>query len=511
MFTQMIYFKLLIFIISALFSANVVAQHNEFYQQVTNFTNRGNKVVSAFSENGKHLLAFNNKNFTEVNLVLFDSNLKVELTKSIPTPNVMSYVTRVSYFKGKFAIAFNEYTQTELYPNRLVIVDENLSILKDTIQLDTNRFKTQALVFLEEVDNRWIGILNSSDSATKSEIFEINEDLSIRNLKAFDSVFLSRCESFINQEYILHFKSFQDSARTYSNYTTTTDNKFNLKKHFDTDSTWRDTSYFVHRDTILNVLSYTMYKEAYDIYHLGGDTVLCVSAWTIDSAYYPEKNHETSNEVIRLAWFKNGGLIAEKFVGQGNREVLSVYENRAVLSDGSVIVAGTLDAPKNYSWVYNQTTQIVIAKYSRDAELIWRKTISLKNGYYLGHKLTISPNGIIAISGTYFDYKSSNNDYYANVIFLNEKGERILNAISDFQNQKEIGRLFPNPANASFSISGIKGATTLIVYSFNGQKQIEQSMNQTESVDISNLPNGTYVVVVQNKEGVFREKLVVQR
>ena len=62
-----------------------------------------------------------------------------------------------------------------------------------------------------------------------------------------------------------------------------------------------------------------------------------------------------------------------------------------------------------------------------------------------------------------------------------------------------------------FSISGIKGATTLIVYSFNGQKQIEQSMNQTESVDISNLPNGTYVVVVQNKEGVFREKLVVQR
>ena len=71
--------------------------------------------------------------------------------------------------------------------------------------------------------------------------------------------------------------------------------------------------------------------------------------------------------------------------------------------------------------------------------------------------------------------------------------------------------LFPNPANASFSISGIKGATTLIVYSLNGQKQIEQSMNQTESVDISNLPNGTYVVVVQNKEGVFREKLVVQR
>jgi hypothetical protein len=241
-----------------------------------------------------------------------------------------------------------------------------------------------------------------------------------------------------------------------------------------------------------------------------GDTVLCVAAWTIDSAYYPEKNHERSNEVIRLAWFKNGVLIAEKFVGRGNREVLSVYENRAVLPDGSVIVAGTLDAPKNYSWVYNQTTQIIIAKYSRDAELIWRKTISLKDGYYLGHKLTISPHGIIAISGTYFDYKSPNNDYYANVIFLNEKGEQILNSISDFQNQKEIGRLFPNPAKTEFSIKSNNEQSIVSIYNLCGIKLFEQAIRGKEKIGLDFFPSGTYVVIIQNEEGVRREKLVVQ-
>jgi len=71
--------------------------------------------------------------------------------------------------------------------------------------------------------------------------------------------------------------------------------------------------------------------------------------------------------------------------------------------------------------------------------------------------------------------------------------------------------LFPNPANSSFSIAGIAGIHHLSVYNLNGQKQIEQSLTQNDKVDISNLSNGTYVVVIQNKEGVFREKLVVQR
>ncbi|MFQ3326308.1 MAG: hypothetical protein ACI8YC_000944 [Salibacteraceae bacterium] len=86
------------------------------------------------------------------------------------------------------------------------------------------------------------------------------------------------------------------------------------------------------------------------------------------------------------------------------------------------------------------------------------------------------------------------------------------NTVSVKENDNADSRiLFPNPANSTFSIRGIEGVYDLVVYNLNGQKQIEQSITQNDLIDISNVPNGAYVVVLQNKEGLFIEKLVVQR
>ncbi|MCQ2304474.1 MAG: T9SS type A sorting domain-containing protein [Bacteroidales bacterium] len=70
---------------------------------------------------------------------------------------------------------------------------------------------------------------------------------------------------------------------------------------------------------------------------------------------------------------------------------------------------------------------------------------------------------------------------------------------------KNIG-IFPNPANNSFTISGINGFQQMNIYSFDGKLVKREIIDCGQSIDITELPQGLYYVNI-NKQNFKLIKL----
>ncbi len=74
--------------------------------------------------------------------------------------------------------------------------------------------------------------------------------------------------------------------------------------------------------------------------------------------------------------------------------------------------------------------------------------------------------------------------------------------------------VFPNPFRnqVNISLEGLEGNTTVEVYSVSGQQMLiktsQNSGNQT--LDLSNLPSGVYVLKVSNGDGLFIDQIIKQ-
>ena len=70
--------------------------------------------------------------------------------------------------------------------------------------------------------------------------------------------------------------------------------------------------------------------------------------------------------------------------------------------------------------------------------------------------------------------------------------------------------LYPNPTNGSFQISGAPSHATLEIRNMTGQLLSSFRLKGTNSVDVSDLPQGMYQAVLRSKNGVKLQKLVVR-
>jgi len=59
--------------------------------------------------------------------------------------------------------------------------------------------------------------------------------------------------------------------------------------------------------------------------------------------------------------------------------------------------------------------------------------------------------------------------------------------------------LYPNPATDQIKLSNIKASTLVSVYSMNGQLLINQLSSPDQSINISNLKKGLYIVKANDK------------
>ena len=73
-------------------------------------------------------------------------------------------------------------------------------------------------------------------------------------------------------------------------------------------------------------------------------------------------------------------------------------------------------------------------------------------------------------------------------------------------------RIYPNPATTSLTLEpGTNTPSTLRIYTLTGQLLRTQRTQGRTEVDVSDLPEGIYLLELETPEGVARQKLVLQR
>lgn len=104
---------------------------------------------------------------------------------------------------------------------------------------------------------------------------------------------------------------------------------------------------------------------------------------------------------------------------------------------------------------------------------------------FLDNDLIISqPSGNIY----YFDIDNIRKVYFSNS-----------NSLSNTPPQNNIN-LYPNPSNSIINLSNIKSNTLISIYNIKGVLVRSEIIYQDQSINISNLNNGIYIVKVGNKE-----------
>jgi len=81
-------------------------------------------------------------------------------------------------------------------------------------------------------------------------------------------------------------------------------------------------------------------------------------------------------------------------------------------------------------------------------------------------------------------------------------------AVSDLSNKIELN-IFPNPASTEIYISGTESFDEVYIYNQVG-KLIIQKSGDVNSIDISSLKSGVYIVEVKFENSIMREKLIVE-
>lgn len=111
-------------------------------------------------------------------------------------------------------------------------------------------------------------------------------------------------------------------------------------------------------------------------------------------------------------------------------------------------------------------------------------------------------------NGTYWkaDYATNINDGYH--ILLWQKDPTATEIKNTTQNTTL--QLYPNPAKNQVTVSGLAGKYTLTIYGLNGNLLLTQSLYSTQTLDISALSKGLYIVSIQTENGEkLQTKLVV--
>ena len=70
-------------------------------------------------------------------------------------------------------------------------------------------------------------------------------------------------------------------------------------------------------------------------------------------------------------------------------------------------------------------------------------------------------------------------------------------------------RFYPNPASQTLYIEGITQETSLIIRTLAGKTLLRATLRQNEAVDITALPQGTYILTLQNAQEQVTSRLVI--
>jgi len=74
--------------------------------------------------------------------------------------------------------------------------------------------------------------------------------------------------------------------------------------------------------------------------------------------------------------------------------------------------------------------------------------------------------------------------------------------------QKDAISLYPNPITEDFRVNGINGIASLKLFDLNGRLLLAKQITNNESVSISTLHKGIYILKLITQEGAAERKII---
>lgn len=135
----------------------------------------------------------------------------------------------------------------------------------------------------------------------------------------------------------------------------------------------------------------------------------------------------------------------------------------------------------------------------------------VKAGYSMIIKVAFEPQGVIGKCNQMIQIKSLSNPSNADTVYFRAEAKDNV-GISKFTNNNTL-RIYPNPAEGNLvniSTTDKRNIDKLEVFSILGT-EISTFNFASSTLDVSNFPNGVYLVKVTSQNDIFTTKLVVKK
>lgn len=218
------------------------------------------------------------------------------------------------------------------------------------------------------------------------------------------------------------------------------------------------------------------------------------------------QNITINNNQFLVKYNENLEYLSAMATEFGNVEEVELdAQNNIYMAGYCLICSGNINGPG--AFVYKMNPNFVFQDYY--------KTSNLAYGY--AFKLT---NNKIYLGGDFFTQIDFDMDPNNNTILTPTLGSdafllsiNIESASASLEESSQnLFSVYPNPASSSVSISNLTSGTQLSLKDISG-KTIETIIVNQSTIDLSltNIPNGMYIIIIENNGAIAQKKLVVNK
>ncbi len=225
-----------------------------------------------------------------------------------------------------------------------------------------------------------------------------------------------------------------------------------------------------------------------------------------------------SFKVVRKDYF---GINADQRYNGGDVE--EPYQS-AQDEEGNIYVATIQLLPFNeIEPLYQVIEALSITKFDKEHNHLWTTIDTVfHDGMYHGYAgylsgVSVSSSGCVFITGHYAGPNPDEGGVWRNTAYLLKYdkdgckvgGCRLVNAEEDVILEKQV-KVYPNPANSSIAIMLPSDIREVIaeIRDINGLSILKEELSSSATIDISNLPNGIYVIQFSDGKSMVRKKFI---
>lgn len=175
------------------------------------------------------------------------------------------------------------------------------------------------------------------------------------------------------------------------------------------------------------------------------------------------------------------------------------------LFSGNMPFTKSTDGDVFFQAVNSDFTKFIIQRYSKTMSLIWSKEFNLDIKYVKINPIKMLPtnDGGILLHCTTVE----NLDRKLRLFKISKEGEIISSAVETESLKNNRFNIFPNPASNVITIEGFSEVVKVDIYSLHGT-YIESKTVDSNTIDISHLPNGMYILDIKTKSKSEKHKFI---